>query len=251
MKLLLVADLHYALKQFDWLVRASPAYDVVVVAGDLLDISAYLDLDVQIVVVLKYLDQLRRTRPLIVSSGNHDGDVENEAEELVAEWLQKARCDGLYVDGDSFKFGNDLITVCPWWDGDRGRQQMESTLSAQQSTLRDRWIWVHHAPPDQSPVSWTGKKFGGDSFLCDLIRRYAPNLVLSGHIHNSPFVQGGSWVDRIGSTWVFNPGRQIGPQPAFIALDLDQMAASYLSLAGVELADLNAETGSWSRIQST
>jgi Icc-related predicted phosphoesterase len=240
MKLLLVADLHYALRQFDWILREATNYDLVVLAGDVLDIAGYLDLDVQIVVILKYLDQIRRKRPLIVSSGNHDADVKDASEELVADWLQKARCDGLHVDGDSFKFGDDLITVCPWWDGEAGRCAMEQTLAAQSKIPRSRWLWVHHSPPDQSPVSWTGKKFGGDTFLRDLIGRYSPDFVLCGHIHNSPFVQGGSWMDKVGRTWVFNPGKQIGPQPAFITLDLEAMTASYLSLAGSEVADLKA-----------
>ena len=42
MKCLLVADLHYSLKQFDWLLEAARDMDVVVIAGDHLDISAYV-----------------------------------------------------------------------------------------------------------------------------------------------------------------------------------------------------------------
>lgn len=53
------------------------------------------------------------------------------------------------------------------------------------------------------------------------IERYGPDLVMTGHMHQSPFKEGGSWVDRIGSTWVFNAGRQIGPLPTHVVLDLD------------------------------
>ena len=60
MKILYVADLHYSLKQFDWLVANAAPYDVVAIGGDLLDVGGLLDPDVQIVVVEKYLRRLRR-----------------------------------------------------------------------------------------------------------------------------------------------------------------------------------------------
>jgi Icc-related predicted phosphoesterase len=79
-------------------------------------------------------------------------------------------------------------------------------------------------------VSWTGKKFAGDAHLVEWIQRFQPDLVLSGHIHNAPFYPDGSWIDRVGATWVVNPGRQIGPMPAFIEFDLDAMTAEWVSL---------------------
>ena len=42
MKCLLVSDLHYSLKQFDWVTDVAPSFDVVVIAGDHLDISGFL-----------------------------------------------------------------------------------------------------------------------------------------------------------------------------------------------------------------
>ena len=59
MKILFVADLHYALKQFDWLTANAASFDMAIICGDLLDIGSFLDLDVQIVVVEKYLGRLR------------------------------------------------------------------------------------------------------------------------------------------------------------------------------------------------
>jgi len=64
-------------------------------------------------------------------------------------------------------------------------------------------------------------------------------MVLTGHIHQSPFRQGGSWVDRIGETWVFNSGRQIGPVPCHIVIDTEACSATWMSLAGTETIDLS------------
>ena len=43
MRLLAVADLHYSLPQFDWVLEVAPDFDVVVLAGDLLELSSIVD----------------------------------------------------------------------------------------------------------------------------------------------------------------------------------------------------------------
>ena len=96
-----------------------------------------------------------------------------------------------------------------------------------------RWIWVHHAPPAGSPTSWDGERSFGDAVLRGWIERHQPDLVLSGHVHQSPFTRGGSWADRIGATWVFNAGHQIGPLPSHIIVDTEQPGA-YWVLAGCD-----------------
>src|SRR6267154_666172 len=101
MRILFVADLHYTLKQFDWLTANAGNYDLVVIGGDLLDLGSALDFDVQIVVVEKYLHRIRQETRLLVSSGNHDGDSRNAANESVAGWLLLAKADGLFVGGES------------------------------------------------------------------------------------------------------------------------------------------------------
>src|SRR6186997_665752 len=111
MRLLFVADLHYSLKQFDWLLARAPDFDLVVMGGDLLDLASALDADVQITVVERYLEMLRQKTSLVVSSGNHDGDSRSAADESIAEWVRAARNERLHVDGDSFDLGATRITV--------------------------------------------------------------------------------------------------------------------------------------------
>lgn len=230
MKFLFVADLHYELKQFDWLMLRATEYDAVIIGGDLLELASTLDIDVQIVVVEKYLRRLAQKTRLMVSSGNHDGDARSAADESICNWLQDVRADGLFVDGDSVQIEETLITICPWWDGPVSRAQIADLLAIDAEKPKKRWIWIHHAPPENSPVSWTGKKFAGDEFLVEWIKQYQPDVVLSGHIHNAPFSSKGSWIDRLGQTWVFNPGRQIGPFPSFLIFDLEQMTMEWVSL---------------------
>lgn len=243
MKALIVADLHYSLRQFDWLLRVAPDYDLVIIAGDLLDIAGHCDLDVQILVVTKYLARISRQTRLVTCSGNHDGDTRNEADEFIAEWLQDVREERVHVDGESVDVATGLLTICPWWDGPVTREGVEQLLLSAATRASDAWIWVYHGPPDQAAVSWTGRRYEGDSYLNELIERFGPSMVISGHIHNSPFRGGGSWIDRVGETWVLNPGRQLGEVPAFIGLDLAAGSAEWVSAAGRESIDLSDAEG--------
>lgn len=130
------------------------------------------------------------------------------------------------------------MSLCPWWDGEASRTDLEAQLERESAQVCGQWLWVHHAPPQGSKTSWTGRKFVGDEFLRAWIDRFQPDMVLSGHVHNSPFYEDGSWIDRIGRAWVFNPGRQIGPLPATITLDLDAMTAEWNSQEGRSIQDL-------------
>ena len=246
MRILFVADLHYALKQFDWLTARAGDFDLTVIGGDLLDLGSALELDVQIVVVEKYLNRLRERTRMLVSSGNHDCNVRSAANESICKWLHECRAAQLFVDGDSVEIDDTLITICPWWDGPVSRAEVEKQLTQDAARKKSKWIWIHHAPPEGSPVSWTGKKFAGDEFLVEWVKRFEPDLVLSGHIHNAPFVAKGSWIDRLGKTWVFNPGKQIGPNPTFLILDLAAMTVEWDSLEGQGKQQLDIPPGTFS-----
>ncbi|HWA01365.1 MAG TPA: metallophosphoesterase family protein [Caulobacterales bacterium] len=240
MKFLLVSDLHYALKQFDWAAAMAPNVDVVVVAGDHLDIAGHLEGNVQIVVILKYLRRMAAHAKIVVSSGNHDLDVRDEAGEKIARWMNKVRQLGIPTDGDSLELGATLVTICPWWDGPGLKQAVAAQLARDAAKPKRNWVWVHHAPPQNSPTAWDGKNFWGDDELNAWIETYRPDMVFSGHVHQAPFKAGGSWVDRIGETWIFNCGRQMGPTPTHIIVDTDAREAAWFSLAGAELVKLDA-----------
>jgi Icc-related predicted phosphoesterase len=245
MKILFVADLHYTLKQFDWLTANAASFDAVIIGGDLLDLGSMVDIEVQIVVVEKYLARWREKTRLLVSSGNHDCNVRSEAGESVCQWLQEVKGGQLYVDGDRVEMAGLVITICPWWDGPVSRAEVEKLLARDADRGEMKWVWVHHAPADRSPVSWMGKEFGGDKFLVEWIRRFEPDLVLSGHIHNAPFVPRGSWIDRIGRTWVFNPGKQIGRCPTYLIFNPEEMRVDWDSTENRGMQELNIPAGTF------
>jgi Icc-related predicted phosphoesterase len=242
MRILLVSDLHYSLKQLDWVVAAAADHDLVVVAGDLLDIASRVEPDAQIVVVLEYLARMAAKTTVVVCSGNHDLNARNELGERAAVWLDDARASGVFVDGARVVTEDVVISVCPWWDGPLTREVVDGTLAADASAVDGRlWIWAYHAPPDDSPTSWTGRRFYGDADLNGWIERHRPDLVLCGHVHQSPFAEGGGWADRIGSTWVVNSGREPGPIPTHIVIETGERQARWVSSVGVEELSLAAQ----------
>lgn len=239
MRLLLVADLHYSLPQLDWVAEIADGFDVVVMAGDHLDLASLVDARAQIVVVRKYFSRLRTKTRLMICSGNHDLDVKNESGERIAKWLGSARPEGVLSDGESFVVDDTLFTVCPWWDGPLVRAGIAAQLAEAAARRTERWIWIHHAPPAKSATSWGGDRYFGDVELREWIEQYRPDIVLSGHVHQSPFVKEGSWVDRIGSTWVFNAGQQFGAPPTHIIIDTSQGEALWFSAAGNQFVRLD------------
>ena len=243
MRILLVSDLHYSLPQFDWVVGAAPRFDLVVVAGDSLNIASPVSLDAQSAVVVQYFDLLDRATGLVVSSGNHDLTGPDAAGEQAALWFEGIRAAGITTDGDSVLIdGDTLVTVCPWWDGPVGREAVEAQLARDAARRPGRWLWVYHWPPLGSPTCWTGRKDYGDADLRGWIDEYQPDIVLTGHVHESPFKEDGSWVDLIDGTWVLNAGRQIGRVPAHIDLDLDDGLVRWVSLMGEESFGLDDRT---------
>ena len=217
MRALVVADLHYSLPQFDWLLAAAPQFDLVIFAGDALDVGSAVDFRAQIVVVKKYLTLLSGITKVILCSGNHDLDERSAEGEKISRWIGEVRELGIACDGDGLTIGDTLFTVCPWWDGPLVKQRLENQLHEASANRPGRWIWVHHAPPANSPTSWGGKRFFGDVDLVQWIARY-----------------------QLGDTWVFNTGLQPGRPPVYIVLDINDGTAFWLPAGDARYIDLKA-----------
>ncbi|MGC2778465.1 MAG: metallophosphoesterase [Bradyrhizobium sp.] len=238
MRCLVVADLHYTLPQFDWLVAAADHFDAVVFAGDALDLGSIVDVRAQIVVVRKYLGLLAAKTRVMICSGNHDLEDRSAEGEKIAAWMGTVRELGIAADGDDLMVGDTLFSICPWWDGPLVKAAIERQLEAAAARKAARRVWVHHAPPANSPVSWGGKRFFGDADLVGWIEHHRPAMVISGHVHQSPFITDGSWFDRLGATWVFNTGRQPGRPPTSIVIDTDEARAFWLAAGQAQWIDL-------------
>src|SRR5258705_4987842 len=124
MRCLVVADLHYSLPQFDWLLAAAPQFDLVIFAGDALDVGSFVDFRAQIVVVKKYLSLLAGVTKVMLCSRNHDLDERSAEGEKISRWIGDVRELGIACDGDSLTVGDTLFTVCPWSAGPLVKQRI-------------------------------------------------------------------------------------------------------------------------------
>jgi Icc-related predicted phosphoesterase len=229
-RILSVSDLHYRLPHYDWLVEAAREVDVVVLAGDLADVVNPVPVDVQAVVLTSYLERLAERATVVASSGNHDLDGPGSHGEQVAGWLRRAGGDGVLTDGGSRDVHGIRFTACPWWDGPASREEVAAQLAAAAVDRPLTWIWSYHSPPAGTPLCRDRRREFPDHDLAGWIEEHQPDLVLTGHIHQAPWVDGGSWHARLGRTWVFNAGKQIGPVPAHVTLDTEARTAHWFGV---------------------
>lgn len=235
MRVLLVSDLHYDLRKLDWVLEQAEPRTLLVLAGDLLDVAGRVPLDAQITVVLAYLERMAARTEVVVCSGNHDLDSRDPSGEKATRWLQEARAAGVTVDGDSTEVDGWLVTSCAWWEGPATLAALQSGLALAAGRRTGPWLWVWHGPPE-GPLAWTGSRWYGDPELPALVEQHRPDVVLTGHVHQAPYTDAGSWHARLGDTWLFNAGHQRGPVPSHVRLDLDAGQADWWSYAGTDTA---------------
>ena len=188
MRILAVSDLHYRLPHYDWLVRASSEADVVALCGDLADVVNPVPIDVQSVVLGKYLTALSSEALVLASSGNHDLDGPGAHGEQVAGWLRRVTDEGVHTDGASIDVDDVRFTICPWWDGPVTREEVGAQLAAAAVDRPATWIWLYHAPPAGTPLCKDGRREFPDHDLAAWIEQYQPDVVFCGHIHQAPWV---------------------------------------------------------------
>ena len=230
MRILVASDLHYRLPHYDWLVDQAADFDVVALPGDHIDIAGTVPLDAQAVVLSAYFERLAERTTLLVTSGNHDLDGPGAHGEQIARWIRRTSSDLVHVDGAAVDLGSTRFTLCPWWDGPITKAEVDAQLAADAADRPERWVWLYHSPPGGTGLCKTATREFPDDDLTGWIERWGPDLVLTGHIHNAPWVAGGTWVDKVGDTWVFNAGRIAGPMPAHIVIDTSTATAEWVAL---------------------
>src|SRR4029077_9345729 len=72
MKILLTADLHYREEWFRWLSTRAGDYDLICIAGDLLDMFCREPRMVQAMEVSRWIRELAKITRVAICSGNHD-----------------------------------------------------------------------------------------------------------------------------------------------------------------------------------
>ena len=210
MTILHVTDFHFNKRWFDWLLHRAPAHDLVVMSGDMLDLSVATPHRRQIEWVSNWLNDF--PRPISLCSGNHDLEWDSEAERWTpAYWLR------------------DITNFHVWTDGQRIALNGLSFLNIGATTQPkggEADVWVVHAPPSKTLVAQRSDGVdAGDPDLVFPARRDTPRLVLSGHVHNPLH-----WREYRDGTLFLNPGYDPGAEfPNHILVKTDHFSSQLVT----------------------
>ncbi len=203
MTILHVADLHFQKPWYQWLENSAPPHDLLVIAGDLLDLSHPAPHERQVRWVTDWLRDY--PRPVSVCSGNHDLVWDSEHHVWwPARWLQSLKGTDRWVDGQS---------------GALDGVSFLNLAASGRAHTRSADIWITHAPPLGPSVGWhKDGRAGSDAKLLYSVRNHRPSVVLCGHVH-SPL----SWIDRFEGTLYLNPGQDLAaPFPNHVLIDFTE-----------------------------
>jgi uncharacterized protein len=164
MTIWLTGDLHFNLKQFQYLLKQQQNYDILCLSGDLLD-SSKQELNWQKQEIATLLAKF--SKPVFICSGNHD--VDGAAEHN--HYLDIDKKDNLYLDGRIKTIEHIRFGVMGY-----GCADMEPFARCD--------ILLTHVPPAHTKVAQDRKGDWGDAALYAKLKSgvLEPKFVFCGHV---------------------------------------------------------------------
>ena len=230
LKILLLSDLHFNKAWYDWVESVASSYQMVAMAGDLLDGRSEEDLMTQMLWLRDWVKKV--PSPLAISSGNHDAngpslsvkpsalaDLPPDGRELARHalladrWMDILDTPKVHTDNRSqvvsTSQGDLIVSTIPHADVEGTEYEGLWSLGCRlRAEHRCPWIVLHHEPPHGTSVGGHGGCLG----LRRQIIIHQPDYVLSGHLHYQPYL--GGFAERLKGTWCFNPGASKTPAHA-------------------------------------
>jgi Icc-related predicted phosphoesterase len=227
MDILLTADLHSKLTWFGWLESQAEKYELIGIAGDLLDLFSSVDPKTQSIAATAFLRRLSGKTKVAVCSGNHDSiDYLANTRAAAPLWLSELRgIKNLITDGQTECVKNSLVvTTLPHIDAiDPLRVLLlESSTIAREKQIP--WLVLNHIPPAMKATDAEEAK------AVMLIKEFQPSYWFSGHVHNILY-DGGTWKSQLGKTTLLNAGQR-----------LDAKIPNYI-IFGVTTGEVRASAG--------
>lgn len=237
MKVLLISDLHF--RWFDWVRAQAPQFDLVAIAGDLLDGDAKIPEIEQIAGAKDLITELTSQTQVAICSGNHDCEAEVfNGKSPFCLWMSELKTAGLVTDGRSrlVGAGNDrLVVTALHFDVLAGFSQCQTVVTARRNqklllqgkAVREKlqipWLILHH-----SPVASGGRPTYAEVNAGKMIRDFSPDYLFSGHNHDFPYRFAGAWSAQYSKTRFFCAGQCLGASsPNHIVLDTSQSRAQW------------------------
>jgi predicted phosphodiesterase len=226
MRLLLTADLHFRLHWIRWLIEQAPDFDLICIAGDLLDMFKSETRLEQAREIRSLIRLLADVVPVAVCSGNHDNAcrlVSHDRASVYGWFIDLGTHRNIITDGSTRKLENLIVTAIPY----HCSQQEKSVWLDRGSTIRRQsgmpWIVLHHVPA-KTGVGVSGE----ESEALDLFAIYRPDYFVSGHNHAFPYESGQSWNQKMADSRLLVPGQLLSaPFPNHIKLNTESGELSW------------------------
>ena len=226
MKILITADLHYREHWFGWLLSRGKDYDLICIAGDLLDMFKADPRIVQAREISRWIRDLAKLARVAICSGNHDnaGRQVSQDRAPVYEWLvQLGREPKIITDGSTLVLDDLIVTTVPYHCCKEQKSVWLDRGGIIRRQRRSPWLVLHHIPPITYPSSTKD-----EAEAAELLRIYRPEYFISGHSHQFPYFAGSSWRQRIDGANVLVPGQLLRARfPNHIVLDTESGDVSW------------------------
>jgi Icc-related predicted phosphoesterase len=266
MRILAVSDIHYNLEWLKWIADQAPLYDVIVIAGDALDLKKQENEASFYEQVYHFHGWAKRLthslspyQYLAFASGNNDKLKKTERndedycllktfDEKVRELVEKShRWVELFSNNPQMvsdrqtknvilKNGQEIsLTTFPFVESfilADGQGHENFMIEGGYLNLKKPWIVVHHEPPAGTPLNEHLVRHEVDTLGSICIREFIedcqPTFSFHGHVHSAPVLNVGSFHAKVGKTHCFNPGQILGgPYPAHIIVDTEKETATW------------------------
>jgi hypothetical protein len=243
-RVLLTADLHFHRPWFEWILRVADRYDLVCIAGDLLNIYHPEGFVPQLIYVYEWTQLLvKLPARLALCSGNHDlpandpllkpgVSIRKDKLAILSEfskhrrWLQALRLSHQVAVDEDEKIirssnGDFLTVICCPYEAD-GRLTIPSSIS-------EPSLILHHEPPAQTRIA--APKDGNREFAL-FVARQQPTWTFSGHVHHTSGAEN-HFYQNVGKSCCFNcrqvpiESEKLPPEPNYISLDTRSREATW------------------------
>ncbi len=194
MRIIALSDIHGAYKKVDEILAQESSFDALIIAGDLTTVGPPEEAASAI------RQFLRHGKPLFVVAGNMDVP---EVEATFSTLGVSVNARGVVLEGVGI-FGVSASPFTPMhtpYEISEDEIMTRAEAGWKDVASAQRKLFVPHAPPRETKVDriLLGKHVGSTA-VRTFIERYAPDVVICGHIHEA------RGIDTIGTTTIVNCG---------------------------------------------
>jgi hypothetical protein len=207
MRLLLTAELGQNHRWLKWLDEGSRNYDLVVIAGDFINVFRPEPLNVQILKAKAFLRSLAQKTRVAISSGNHDtaDEIASSSRGPIPMWM--AGLDSistLLSDGRTSIIRQQLIVTALSYISTIDQKRL---CLAEGAELRKKtnlpWLVIHHHPPVFEGGAGPEELSAGR-----LLKEFGPDFWVAGRFFDQAHSRGFAWIQTMEQSVVLNVSQE-------------------------------------------